>query len=73
MKTLIYNPSEIETSFCNAFAQNQADIQKWLPDYKIEQVTTRLNQDNPQLLIKMTDKDGDMHELVLSFIQKIDL
>lgn len=72
MKTLIYNPSQIEIAFAEAITQLKDDIEKKLPGAKIVNVENRIKADNPLVLFVLEDEDGDPHELVLKLIQKPD-
>jgi hypothetical protein len=72
MKTKSYNPSTIELEFANAVKELQVEIQKKLTSNRITEVQNNSNADNPTLVFKLEDKDGDRHELVLQFIQRLD-
>ncbi|MES2389951.1 MAG: hypothetical protein V4543_18255 [Bacteroidota bacterium] len=72
MKTTQYNPSKIETDFCEALQGMATELAAHLPDYSITGLTPTNNRDNPFLVVALTDKDGDKHELVISFVQRPD-
>lgn len=72
MKTEYYNPSNLEVRFAKALVELKDVIQNKLNGYKIEDIESDTNADNPLLRINMTDKEGDKHQLVLKIIQKAD-
>ncbi|MBX9853374.1 MAG: hypothetical protein K2X86_16635 [Cytophagaceae bacterium] len=70
MKTSVYNPSHIELEFAQVIQQLQEEIQKKLKTIAIVSIEKNLNEDNPRLIFKTEDRDGDQHELVIKFIQR---
>jgi len=72
MKTLFYNPSTIEVEFANVIANLKEEIQKQLSDHTIVKVDNNTKLDNPRLIFTLQDPDGDRHELMIQFIQRID-
>lgn len=68
MKTKHFNPSLIETKFIDAFSQMKDQLQERV-DQKIVAIK-KVEADNPFLLVTLEDKDGDIHELVIKFIQR---
>ena len=72
MKTLFYNPSTLEVAFADAIASLRDEIQEKLPDYAITKVETNAQLDNPRLTFTVKDPDGDRHQILLQFIQRID-
>lgn len=72
MKTKSYNPSQLEVEFATALTVLKDDIEKHLSGNKILNIEDRQNQDNPMVLIKTEDEDGDRHELVIKIIQRPD-
>jgi hypothetical protein len=72
MKTFLYNPSKIEKEFTQVVLELREEIQKKLSLYKIEEIKNNINEDNPTLIFKLKDKDGDKHELVVKFIQRLE-
>lgn len=72
MKTKSYNPSQLEVDFSRALTALKDEIEKHLSGNKIINIDDRQNQDNPMVLIKTEDEDGDQHELVIKIIQRPD-
>ncbi len=72
MKTLSYNPSVLEVQFTQAILNLQNQLEDHIPDCKIVDVENKINADNPMLLFKVVDKDGDKHDLVIKIIQRPD-
>ncbi len=72
MKTLFYNPSTLEVAFADVIGSLQDEIQQKLPEYVITKVDHNLKLDNPRLTFTVEDPDGDRHEILLQFIQRID-
>jgi hypothetical protein len=69
MKTTSYNPSPLEVDMANALLILQDHIEKHLQDNKIIHAETDLKKDNPSVKLKLLDKDGDPHELVIKIVQ----
>lgn len=72
MKTSGYNPSPIELEFAQAIKELHKEIQEKIKSNRILEVQNNLNADNPTLIFKLEDMEGDKHELVLRFIQRLD-
>ncbi len=72
MKTIHYNPSLIEIEFAKIIADLREEIQKKSAINTIEEIENNSSKDNPNLVFKLVDKDGDKHELIIQFIQRID-
>jgi hypothetical protein len=72
MKTIHYNPSLIEIEFAKIIADLREEIQKKSAINTIEEIENNSNKDNPNLVFKLVDRDGDKHELIIQFIQRID-
>ena len=72
MKTIHYNPSLIEIEFAKIIADLREEIQKKSAINTIEEIENNSNKDNPNLVFKLVDKDGDKHELIIQFIQRMD-
>jgi hypothetical protein len=72
MKTTTYNPSKLELEFSAAIESLLPIISAKLPDYKISVLQVRNNLDNPFLDLSIEDADGDLHELVIKFVQRPD-
>lgn len=71
MKTKIYNPSTIEIEFAEILLELRDKIESKLSN-TIDNVTIDTQKDNPDLLFKLTDNDGDKHEIVVKIIQRAD-
>ena len=72
MKTIHYNPSLIEIEFAKIIADLREEIQKKSAINTIEEIENNSSKDNPNLVFKLVDRDGDKHELIIQFIQRID-
>lgn len=71
MKTSSFNPSPIELEFAQAMKSLQDEIQKKISS-RIVDIQKNLNSDNPTLIFKLEDSDGDKHEIVVKFIQRLE-
>ena len=72
MKTANYNPSKLEVELAKAIAGLQTELSKGLESNTITSIVDSTNQDNPRLLVKTQDVDGDPHEVVIRIIQRPD-
>ena len=72
MKTLTYNPSTIEIEFAEAIQSLSGTLQEKIKSNKIISVENKLKEDNPLIIFKLLDKEGDTHEVVLKVIQRAD-
>ncbi len=72
MRTISYNPSEIEVEFATIIESLIDTINAKLSQKKILSVENNLNLDNPILKVYLLDDDGDKHTLVVKLIQKPD-
>jgi len=72
MKTQNYNPSRLEIDVIKAIVALQAEIEAKLPGSEILQIHPDYTSDNPYLVIRTKDEDGDVHELVMQVIQRPD-
>lgn len=72
MKTHSYNPSVLEVQLAQAILYLQNEIEDYIPHCKIIDVENKINADNPMLLFRVVDKDGDKHDLVIKIIQRPD-
>lgn len=74
MKTTKYNPSPLEVEFSQALKELKDQIQEYLSENKVLEVNDQKqnNNDNPGLIFKLKDKDGDPHEVVVKIIQRSD-
>ncbi|MFM7853123.1 MAG: hypothetical protein ACKO96_14685 [Flammeovirgaceae bacterium] len=69
MKTVAYNPSNLEVDFANALYILQGEIQKHLQDNQVIHVESNIKRDNPLVKFNLLDKDGDPHEIVIRIVQ----
>jgi len=72
MKTTSYNPSRLEVDLANGLCQLQSELEKYLDGNKIGEIENRIEQDNPMVILKTQDSDGDPHEIVIKIIQRPD-
>lgn len=72
MITKSYNPSQLEVSMADIIKSLQDTINDKLEGNNIEDIEVNGEKDNPDLLFKLIDTDGDRHELVVKFIQRAD-
>lgn len=72
MITTSYNPSTLEVKFGEILQDLKSEIDKRLPGNTVEEISIDKEKDNPNVLIKLIDDDGDKHELVLKLIQRSD-
>jgi len=72
MKTVKYNPSDLEVAFAQALEDLKDEIQKKLPDNEIIKIENRIKEDNPLVKFYLLDKDGDPHEMAIKVIQTPD-
>ncbi len=70
MKTTVYNPSHLEIEFAEVLKNLRSDIEAKLKGNEITDILINTNKDNPDLVFKLVDKDGDHHELVVKIIQR---
>lgn len=72
MKTKAYNPSKLEKELAQIILNLKDEISSRLVSNKIDTITVRETKDNPDLTFKLTDTDGDAHQIVVKIIQKVD-
>ena len=72
MKTIHYNPSLIEVEFAKIIANLREEIQQKSAFHTIVDIEINRTRDNPTLVLKLEDKDGDKHQLIIQFIQRAD-
>lgn len=72
MKTITYNPSDLEIELASVILELKDQISTKLKSNKVEDIQIFSDKDNPDLLFKLIDTDGDKHELVVKFIQRAD-
>ncbi len=72
MKTEHYNPSQIEVEMAYALTELKSQLGKFLTHNTIESIENHIQEDNPMLIFRLQDKDGDPHEVVVKIIQRAD-
>lgn len=72
MKTQNYNPSPIEVELAKAILQLKDQMSELLSNNEIVAMENKIEADNPMVIFKLKDKDGDPHEVVLKIIQRPD-
>ena len=72
MKTISYNPSDLEVEIAGSIEKLQGQISELLPNRKIDSIEQKLDMDNPTIYLHVSDDDGDKHVVVLKLIQKPD-
>ncbi len=72
MITKSYNPSQLETEMTKALKDLEKELTSKLSNNKLVESVIRLDRDNPDVLFRLVDEDGDKHEIVLKVIQRND-
>ena len=72
MITTSYNPSKLEIELGEIIQELRPQIEEKLKDNVIEDIKFTSDKDNPDLILKLVDVDGDKHEVVLKIIQRPD-
>lgn len=72
MKTKYYNPSYLEVSFAKAVQDLAPQIEDRLDGGKVVNITPVHDADNPMVIYKLKDNEGDLHEIVVQIIQRPD-
>ena len=72
MKTTSYNPSEIEVALADALSEMGEEISSRLSGYNISEIDIKKREDNPSLILRISDEDNDPHEVVVKIIQRPD-
>jgi len=72
MKTTSYNPSKIEVALAEAMSQLVDEINSKLSGYTLDSINTKTKEDNPSLVLRVLDEDGDPHDVVVKIIQRPD-
>lgn len=72
MITKTYNPSTLELEFAKAIKELSNEISERLTDNKVVNIKFNEDQDNPDLIFRLEDVDGDNHEVVVRLIQRAD-
>ncbi|MBD1395982.1 hypothetical protein H9Q13_02295 [Pontibacter sp. JH31] len=72
MKTKYYNPSTLEVNFAKAFKDLTQQLEERLDAGKVVDITSIHDADNPMVIYKLKDNEGDLHEVVIQIIQRPD-
>ena len=72
MKTTSYNPSKIEVALADALSEMGEEISAKMSDLTIQEIDIKTKEDNPSLVLRLTDEDNDPHEVVIKIIQRPD-
>lgn len=72
MKTKYYNPSSLEVNFAKAFQDLTPQLEDKLDSGKVINITPVHDADNPMVIYKLKDEEGDLHEVVIQIIQRPD-
>ena len=72
MKTISYNPSQLEVEMAQAVAALKDEIVARTTGQTLTGVVENLRQDNPTVVFKFVDTDGDAHSVIVQFIQRMD-
>ncbi len=72
MKTEHYNPSQLEVEVSYGLTELASELEKYLTHNKVVKVENKIKEDNPMLVFRMVDSDGDPHEVVVKVIQRPD-
>ncbi|MCP2045094.1 hypothetical protein [Pontibacter sp. HSC-36F09] len=72
MKTKHYNPSSLEVNFAKAFQDLALELEERLDAGKVVNITPIHDVDNPMVIYKLKDEEGDLHEVVVQIIQRPD-
>ncbi|WP_439882358.1 hypothetical protein ACSX1A_04160 [Pontibacter sp. MBLB2868] len=73
MRTRYYNPSKLEVSFAKAFEDLSPQLEDKLDEgEQVVDIESVHNADNPMVIFKLKDKEGDLHEVVVQIIQRPD-
>ena len=73
MRTTYYNPSKLEVDFAKAFKDLTPQLEDKLDEGERVVSTKSIHDaDNPMVIYKLEDKEGDLHEIVVQIIQRPD-
>lgn len=73
MRTRFYNPSKLEVNFARAVKDLTEQLEKKLDEgERVINTESIHNTDNPMVIFKLEDKEGDLHEVVVQIIQRPD-
>lgn len=73
MRTTYYNPSKLEVDFAKAFKELTPQLEDRLNEGERVISTKSIHDlDNPVVIYRLKDKEGDEHEVVVQIIQRPD-
>lgn len=67
-----YNPSPLEIALAEIFPHLKEIINNKLDEFKVDSIERITDKDNPRVVLHMSDKDNDKHEVVIKIIQRPD-
>ncbi|RIJ42107.1 hypothetical protein [Pontibacter oryzae] len=73
MRTRFYNPSKLEVNFAKAVKDLTPQLETKLDEgERVIGIESVHDADNPLVIFKLEDKEGDLHEVVVQIIQRPD-
>lgn len=73
MRTTYYNPSTLEVKFAQALEDLTPQLEGKLDEgERVIEIESIQDADNPMVIYKLEDKEGDLHEVVVQIIQRPD-
>ena len=73
MRTTYYNPSTLEVKFAQALEELTPQLEGKLDEgERVIDIESVLDADNPMVIYRLEDKEGDIHEVVVQIIQRPD-
>ncbi|MCC9167620.1 hypothetical protein [Pontibacter harenae] len=72
MRTTNYNPSPLEVNFAKAFKDLTPQLESRIEGGKVVNIESIHDADNPMVIFKLEDQEGDLHEVVVQIIQRPD-
>ncbi|WP_299761859.1 hypothetical protein [uncultured Pontibacter sp.] len=73
MRTRFYNPSKLEVNFAIAVKDLTEQLETKLDEgERVIETKSIHDADNPMVIFKIEDKEGDLHEVVVQIIQRPD-
>ncbi|GAB3815570.1 hypothetical protein [Pontibacter rugosus] len=73
MRTRFYNPSKLEVTFAKAIQDLTPQLEEHMEEGdRVIEIESVHDADNPMVIYKLEDKEGDLHEVVVQIIQRPD-
>lgn len=73
MRTTYYNPSKLEVDFAKALEDLTPQLERKLDEgEQVIDIESVHDADNPLVIFKLKDQEGDLHEVVVQIIQRPD-